>query len=281
MAKSWNRIETWLTVGIGGVGLVILAIAGLWVYVSATATPLHPDAKAVESVSGGAPAQQWTSAVEQGRQIARAAVAEHNLPGLSVAVGTGSDIVWAEGFGWADIEKKVPVDPNLRFRIGTASTALTSAAVGLLLERSKLNLDAEVQAYVPEFPKKQWPVTVRQVMGHVAGLRNDGGDEGELLGDSCGRPVEGLKAFANSELLFEPGTRFRYSSYGWILMSAAVEAVSGEPFLRFMKAQVFEPLGMNDTVPDSGSEPKATPYFPRFAADPRYGPDVMRDVDLS
>jgi len=72
-------------------------------------------------------------------------------------------------------------------------------------------------------------------------------------------------------LLFEPGTEYRYSSYGWILVSAAVEAAAGEPFLRFMRKQVFEPLGMDDTRADSTTEAianRATPYFPRFAADP-------------
>jgi hypothetical protein len=68
--------------------------------------------------------------VEQARQIARADLVEQNLPGLSVAVGAGGEIVWAEGFSYADLEERVPVRPNTRFRIGTASTALTSAAVG-------------------------------------------------------------------------------------------------------------------------------------------------------
>ena len=135
-----------------------------------------------------------------------------NLPGLSVAVGVGGDIVWAEGFGWADLEKRVPVAPGTRFRIGSASMALTSAAVGLLLEKGRLNLDDEIQTYVPAFPEKQWPVTLRQLMGHVAGVRNDGGDEEPLLSERCERTVDGLQRFAEHPLLFEPGTRYRYST---------------------------------------------------------------------
>ncbi|HLA14217.1 MAG TPA: serine hydrolase domain-containing protein, partial [Gemmatimonadaceae bacterium] len=89
---------------------------------------------------------------------------------------------------------------------------------------------------------------------------------------------------AERSLLFEPGTEYRYSSYGWILVSAAVEAVSGERFLTFMKKQVFEPLGMKDTTPDSATEPipgRVTFYFPQFAADPRYGLHLMRPIDYS
>ena len=116
------------------------------------------------------------------------------------------------------------------------------------------------------------------------GVRNDGGDEGELLGQHCDRPADGLRAFAESPLRFEPGTEFRYSSYGWILVSAAIETAAGEPFLTFMKRQVFEPLGMTSTLADSATSPdpaQATLYFPKFAAEPRYGPDVMRPIDYS
>jgi CubicO group peptidase (beta-lactamase class C family) len=214
----------------------------------------------------------------------RAGLAEQNLPGLSVAIGVDGDIVWAEGFGWADLENRVPVAPNIRFRIGTASKVLTSAAVGLLLEKDRLKLDDEIQTYVPEFPKKQWPVTLRQLMGHLAGVGTDSGDEGPLFSQRCERPVEALRLFAERSLLFEPGTQYRYSSYGWILVSAAVEAAAGEPFLTFMRKQIFEPLGMDDTTADSTTEPipdRATPYFPRFAADPRYGLHLMRQIDYS
>ena len=282
---SKNRSETWVALLIvAAVGLLLTSILGLWVYMSATATPLHPTPKDAPSVTQAAPLPQWADAVQQARQVVRAGLAEQNLPGLSVAVGVGGDIVWAEGFGWADLENRVPVAPETRFRIGTASTALTSAAVGLLLERGRLNLDNVVQTYVPAFPEKQWPVTLRQLMGHVAGVRNDGGDEGPLLSARCERPVEGLQSFGESSLLFEPGTQYRYSSYGWILVSAAVEAAAGEPFLTFMRKQIFEPLGMRDTEADSATEPipnRATFYFPRFAADPRYGLHLMRPIDYS
>ena len=281
---SKRRTELWIAVIVGVVCLIPAAILGLWVYVSVTATPLHPDARDVPSVTQSAPSPKWSDAAERGRQIVRAGLTEKNLPGLSVAVGLGSDIVWAEGFGWADLEKKVKVAPGTRFRIGTASTALTSAAVGLLLEKGQLNLDDEIQPYVPAYPQKQWPVTLRQLMGHVAGVRNDGGDEGPLFSEHCERPVEAVRFFAKDALLFEPGTRYRYSRYDWILMSAVVEAAADEPLLTFMRKQVFEPLHMEDTMADSATEAianRATSYFPRFGEDPRYGPDLMREIDYS
>jgi CubicO group peptidase (beta-lactamase class C family) len=282
MAK--NRVQTWLALAVVAVGLLIAAILGLFAYMSATATPLHPNAQDVPSVTQAAPSNKWSGAVERARQLVRAAITEQNLPGLSVAVGLDGDLVWAEGFGWADLEHKLPVAPATRFRIGTASTVLTSAAAGLLLEKDRLKLDEKIQTYVPAFPEKQWPVTLRQLMGHVAGVRNDGGDEGPLYSVRCERPVDGLRFFSESGLLFEPGTHYRYSSYGWILVSAAVEAAADERLLTFMRKQIFDPLGMHDTRPDSATDSipdRATFYFPRFAADPRYGLHLMRPIDYS
>ena len=278
------RIQTLLALIVLAVGVPIAAILGIHMYMSTTARSLHPDPESVPSVTHVSPSREWTDDVEQGRQIVRAGLTGQNLPGLSVAVGVGDELVWAESFGWADLDDRVPVALNLRFRIGTASVALTSAAVGLLLEKNRLNLDDEIQTYVPEFPKKRWPVTLRQLMGQVAGVRTDGGDEGPLFSQHCGRPVEALQFFADRSLLFEPGTRYRYSSYGWILVSAAVEAVANEPFLTFMRKQIFEPLGMDDTRADSATEPipdRVTSYFPRYAADPRYGLHLMREIDYS
>jgi CubicO group peptidase (beta-lactamase class C family) len=279
-----KRTETVLALAVLAVLLIPVALMGLWVYMSATATQLHPNPQDAPALTQAAPAPQWTSEVDEGRQIVRAALSEQNLPGLSVAVGVDGEIRWAEGFGWADLASRVPVSPDTRFRIGTLSTALTSAAVGSLLEDGRLELDAVIQTYVPAFPEKPWPVTLRQLMGHTAGVRNDGGDEGPLYSMRCERPLEGLAPFKDRDLLYEPGTRYQYSSYGWIVVSAAVEAAAGEPFLAFMQKRIFEPLGMRDTMADSPSESmpnRATPYFPRFAAEPRYGLHLMRPINYS
>jgi serine beta-lactamase-like protein LACTB, mitochondrial len=297
------------------IALAVVAIPGMWVFMRVTAPVLHPNPQAIPSVTHAAPPHS-APAVEQARQIVRASLSEENLPGLSVAVGIGGDIVWAEGFGFADLKSSLPVTPSHRFRIGTASTVLTSAAAGLLLEEGRLKLADEIQTYVPAFPRKQWPVTLRQLMGHTAGVTPDGGDEGPLFTKHCEHPVEALRYFAQSPLLFEPGTQYRYSNYDWILVSAAIEAAAAQPFLTFMREKVFDPLGMRDTIPDSPpAEPdddfplfnlirekifdprtahaktpdsakkpvqdRVTSYFPRFSADPNYGLHLMRPLDYS
>jgi CubicO group peptidase (beta-lactamase class C family) len=176
----------------------------------------------------------------------------------------------------------VPATPETRFRTGEVSKALTSTAVGLLLEKNKLKLDDEIQTYVPDYPKKQWPVTLRHLMAHVAGLRDDPGDEASL--SPCERTIEGLKLFADQSLLFQPGTKYHPSSYSWILVSAAVEKAADERFFKFMRGKIFEPVGMAATRPDSAADQisdRATFYFPKFAGDPRYGPEPAREGDHS
>ena len=222
--------------------------------------------------------------MEAGRQLARAGLVEGNLPGLSVAVGVGGDLVWAEGFGWADLEKRVPVAPNTRFRIGHASKTLTSAAVGLLLEQGRLDLDDEIQTYVPAFPMKQWPVTLRQLMGHVAGVRHYDDEADYMPSAHCERASEGVREFADDSLRFQPESQYGYSTFGWILVSAAVEAAAKEPFFTFMRTQIFQPVGMRDTTTDSMKDAipnRATLYDPRLSGDPSYGPELSTPVDYS
>jgi serine beta-lactamase-like protein LACTB len=264
--------------------VVFLAGLGIYTFVMTVSTKLHPNSRDVPSVALAAPSPTWAAAVDQGRQIARAGVAGQNLPGLSVAVGVGGEIVWAEGFGWADMEKRVPVAPGMRFRIGHTSKSLTSAAVGVLLEKGQLRLEEEIQTYVPEFPRKQWPVTLRQLMGHVAGVRHYETDEDSMPTAHCDRAVEGVTRFADHPLRFEPDTQYGYSTFGWVVVSAAAEAAAKEPLATFMMAQVFKPLGMTATTFESSTAPVAdrvTFYQRMFTGDAGEGVVPATTVDYS
>jgi CubicO group peptidase (beta-lactamase class C family) len=195
-------------------------------------------------------------AIERARSMARALVEKDSLPGLSIAVGIDGRIVWAEGFGWANVEQRRPVTPLTRFRMGSVGKALTSAGLGLLVQRGRLDLDAPVRRYVPEFPEKPWPVTTRQLMGHVGGVRHYRTESEVLGGRHCSDVREGLAPFAADSLLFQPGTRYGYSSYAYVLVSAAMQAAAGEPYAEFMRREVFAPLGMERTIP----EPEGAPH---------------------
>lgn len=283
MART--RTQTWLAVILAPLGLLVVAIPAMWLFMKTTATVLHPDVQDVPSEALSTPAQRWANAVEQAQQLVRTSLNQENLPGLSVAVGVSGDIVWAEGFGFADIDKRLLLTPKHKLRIGTASTVLTAGAAGILVEEGRLKLDEPVRTYVPAFPAKAWPVTLRRLMGHTAGLITDEGDESTLYSRHCAGPADGLQYFADNALLFEPGTRFYYSRYGWILVSAAVEAVAGKPLTAFIEQRIFNAAGMRDTMaeptPRTAVADQVTLYFPRFSADPRYGLHLMRDLDLS
>ena len=282
MSKS--RIPTSASLVLLGAVLVVLGIPGLFVYMSITATKVHPDSRNIPSFTNSAPLPKWAGAAEQSRQIVRASMSENNLAGLSVAVDIDGEIVWAEGFGFADIESGLPVTPNHRFRTGTASIVFTSAALGLLLDEGRLKLDDEIQRYVPEFPPKQWPVTIRQAMGDVAGLKTEDPDDGVLTSSHCERPADAVALFAKEPLLFQPGTEYRDSTFGWVLLSAAVEAAADTPFATFLNERIFHPLGMADTFKESVTNPPAdaaTSYNPRFAANPVYGIKPLPKFDYS
>jgi CubicO group peptidase (beta-lactamase class C family) len=191
----------------------------------------------------------YIEAIQDSRALIFEIMEEAGIPGASVAVGIGGQIVWAEGFGWADVELGVPVTTLTRFRVGSVSKPITAAGLGLLVERGQVDLDAPIQTYLPDFPEKRWPVTTRQLGGHTAGIRHYRG--AEMMSARRYPTVQsGLEIFADDSLLFEPGTEFSYSSYGWNLLSAVMEGASGEDFLTFMRDEVFEPLGLRHTVAD-------------------------------
>lgn len=262
---------------------VLLVLIGVALWVWATIPP-RPDPGGLPARVLGPPSGAYLGAVEEGRSIARSLLAEEKLPGLSLAVAVEGEVVWAEGFGWAEPESRTPVTPATLFRIGGLSETFTAAAVGLLYERGRLDLDAPVQTYVPGFPEKQWPVSTRQLMAHTAGIRHHRGEEEIFRKAGCADDAERLAIFASDPLGFRSGTESRYSTYGWVLVGAVVAAAADEPYLDFIQSEIFEPLSMKSTVADVAGKTEAGSthfYYPRLMLDPRYGLQDAPTVDLS
>ena len=197
---------------------------------------------------------KYEAAIAQSTQLTEKTIKKYNLPGVAVAVSVKGEMVWAKGFGYSNIEDTIAIDPYLsKFRIGSISKPFTATALGQLYEQKKLDFDAPVQDYVDYFPKKKYPLTVRQVAGHIGGIRHYKGDE-FLSNKFYGSVKESLGIFQDDPLLFEPGSKYSYSSYGWNLISAVVEGASGEPFLPYMEQHVFKPLKMENTCADMAKE---------------------------
>lgn len=191
--------------------------------------------------------RRFAAAIAADREFIRDTMRVLGAPGASVTVIENGNVVWSEGFGWADMEQRVAATPLTRFRIGSVSKSLTSIGLGLLVQEGKIDLDAPVQRYVPSFPVKQAPITIRELAGHTSGLRHYRGNE-MLSQRHYATVTEALDIFRNDTLLFTPGTRFSYSSYGFNLLSAAMERAAGEPFVQYMTRRVIEPLGLRHTV---------------------------------
>jgi CubicO group peptidase (beta-lactamase class C family) len=202
------------------------------------------------SWSGPLAAQQaYGSAPDSVRRLVADFREAHGIPGLAVAVARNGQVEWAEGYGVADLETGVPVTTNTRFRIGPISMSLTSALVGHLLEEHRLDLDADVHRYVPDFPKKRYRVTVRQLAGHLGGIRHWVGEEYRNT-RAYTSVTEALTMFARDTLIFEPGTRQSFSVLGYTLLSAALESAGGDDYLTLMQQDVFDPLGLTGTSAD-------------------------------
>jgi CubicO group peptidase (beta-lactamase class C family) len=172
------------------------------------------------------------------------------IPALSIAVASGGDLVYARAFGQADLENGVEATVDTRFRTASVAKTLTATAVMRLAEEGKLDLDAPVQRYCPAFPAKPFPVTARQLLSHVAGVRHY-----QRRGESSGADhfftiEQALGLFKDDPLLFEPGSRFGYSTYGYMVLGCALEGAGGASYDELMARLVFAPAGMERSGPD-------------------------------
>jgi CubicO group peptidase (beta-lactamase class C family) len=193
--------------------------------------------------------QRYDSELREFEAFAAAEMKAQQMPGLSVAVMKG-DFLWSKGFGWADVENRVPASAESSYRMASVTKPMTAVAVLELVEQGKIDLDAEVQKYVPDFPRKNYPITVRQLLAHQGGISHykDYDVEGHFKDPKNTR--EALAVFKDFDLIAEPGTRYSYSSYGYNLLGAVIEGASGKPYGDFMREFVWKPLGMEATRMD-------------------------------
>ncbi len=245
---------------------VAMVAAGLLVYRIALAAPLHPEPGAVPSSLHSAPSTEWTQAVAQAREVVRRALSDQNLPGLSVAVGAGGSVAWAEGFGWADIKARRSVTPEMRFRMGTGSTLLTAAGARMLADQGKLKLDSPIQ-----------PVRV--------------GDEDPRFRQRCEQPVDELSAAIASgagkpfhtfmqQQVFQPLGMTNTAAESSVEENPehVGEPQEDAPILNIIHDGLIAPFGGARRY---GPETIATVYVPRFGTDPRRGIERLRPRNYS
>jgi serine beta-lactamase-like protein LACTB len=197
-------------------------------------------------------------------------------PGLSAAVASGRRILWSTGVGFADPDDADAATAGTRYRIGSVSKLFTATAAAQLARAGRLDLDAPVGRYVPGLPSPLANVTARQLAGHLAGVRHYRSGA-EYVNTRHYRSVgEALEEFSHDSLVAAPGTRYVYSSYGYVLLSAVVASAAGTAFTDEIRRAILGPLAMTATAPDRANETMASPFD-------RRGDDVVASpsVDLS
>lgn len=193
-------------------------------------------------------------------------MASTHVPGVSVAVVENGEYEWASGFGLADVENNSPASEHTLYRLGSISKSLTATGAMELWERGQLDLDVPVQKYCSAFPQKPWPITTREVMGHLGGIRHyKGGPDDLEIGNTkhFDNPIQaGLDFFKNDPLVSEPDKEFHYSTQGYTLVACVMEGASDKKYVDFMMQNVFSPAGMEHTQVDNRFD--IIPYRTRF-----------------
>lgn len=182
-----------------------------------------------------------------------AALKREHIPGATVGF-VKDGFMWVKGIGLADVENDVPARPDSAYRYASVQKSMTAVAVLQLVEAGKIDLDAEVQNYVPYYPKKRFPVTIRELLGHIGGIPHYVNRDVEQHFKDHKNTQQAIEVFAQFDLVAEPGTKFNYSSNGYNLLGAAIEGASGENYADYMREHVWLPSGMSDTRMDDPLE---------------------------
>ena len=180
-------------------------------------------------------------------------MAAQHVPGMSVALVIDGRPAWSRGFGLADVENTVPATAATAYRSASIGKTLTATAAMRLVEAGTLDLDADIRRYCPAFPAKPWTIKVRHLLSHQSGIRHYGGPhDKEEQGSTVhyADVVDAMAPFKDDPLLFQPGTQYSYSTYGYDVLGCVLQGAAGMPFLDVMRTQVWQPAGMQATRDD-------------------------------
>lgn len=244
-------VALWLVVG-AGAGAPALAVPQASVAQAVAepkagevVTPVSPEssAKVASPEPGAKAASEFPPEVERALDaLVRADLKQGPTAGLSVGVMRGGQR-WMRGYGFRDLAKKLPATVRTTYRMASITKSFTAVAVMQLAQAGKLDLDADIHTLVPEYPAKQWPVTVRQLLGHLGGVPTyDSPSAGNNTKSVTSR--EAIALFADRPLVAEPGTRYVYTTWGFNLLGAAVETASGQSYREYLRDHVFGPANM-------------------------------------
>jgi serine beta-lactamase-like protein LACTB len=221
---------------------------------------------------------RWTDAVERGRQAMRHLVETGAVPGASVAVAVHGKIVWAEAFGFADLEQRIPAGRQTRFGLGSITKTLTMAAVLTLVDEGRLDLDAPVERYLPDFPHRGRGITIRRIASHQSGMEDEFANRHYDTGTHFPTLDSAYQHIKQERIAYPPGSDTLYATGLYTIIGRILERVEGEPYMEIMRRRVFEPSAMKNAVPNDPTSP--TPDRAQFyvrGAGGRFTPGVRAD----
>jgi CubicO group peptidase (beta-lactamase class C family) len=178
-------------------------------------------------------------------KVALAEMKETETPGAAIAIISGDRVIFAKGFGVANLETQIPVTPDTLFQIGSMTKMFTAAALVTLAAEGKLRLDKPIGSYVKGLSAKLSQVTVHQLLSHTAGLQDEP-DEYGLHDESA--LADYARSWKDDYCLLEPGQCFSYSNSGIALAGLVLQEIGGQLYAEQMSERLFQPLGMNRTT---------------------------------
>lgn len=201
-------------------------------------------------------------------------IAYRGLPGVAVGVVADQDLVWSQGFGYADVAAKRPMTAETKFRMASHSKLFTATAIMQLREEGKLRLDDPVVKYLPWFRVKPAapddpPITIEQLLTHRSGMPREAGDHWTTYNFPTEEQLKAL--MPDRQAAYSPEVRWKYSNLAYSVAGMVVEAVSGEPWADYVTRHIYQPLGMTSSSVDRDVPGLAVPYGRRM-------PDGSREV---
>lgn len=208
-------------------------------------------------------AQDFSTAIASNQKLISDFVQTNKIPGLSIAICWNGNIIWTQGFGYANLELNVPAKPDTKYRIASLSKSVTGTAIAKLVDKGLINLNDPVTKYLSDVPATWDSITIYNVCEHSSGIAHykDIIDQRDTTFYSTTN--DALNVFKNRPLLHSPGLKRTYSSYAYTVLAAIIEKVSGKSFLKFIQEDLFIPLEMKNTMADMKRDiiPQRSAYY--------------------
>ncbi len=166
-------------------------------------------------------------------------------PGATIIVSRKGEVIYKKGFGMADLELNVPVQPDMIFRIGSITKQFTAVAILQLVEQGKLSLQDEIKKFIPDYPAHDLKITVEHLLTHTSGIKSyTSMKDFQTMMRKDMKPMEIIDVFKNEPMDFTPAVKWTYNNSGYILLGYIIEKVSGKTYEQYVKEHLFTPAGM-------------------------------------